>query len=118
MKLLSFITLTALSLSALAGGNSELEPRHLKVIERAIKDQCHLRKITPTKISTEARENRIDQGVIDFDYITYLEVKNEFDQGQYDLYSITVISHYTDAYDHHSRVWGIYSISSVKCDLN
>lgn len=117
MKMLSILTFLTLSLPALAISNSGLELRHQEAIRAAVKKQCHLRKVSLNEIKTEATPNRIDQGILDYDFISVLEAKNEFDQGQFDYYRVTVESHYSDAYDHDSRNWGLYHVSSVKCEL-
>ncbi len=117
MKLVSILSLAALSFSALAINNSSLEPRHQAAIEAAVKKQCDMKKIALTEIESEATPNRIDQGILDYEYVTVLEGKNQFDQGQFDYYRVTVESYYSDSYDHDARDWGSYSVSSVKCEL-
>lgn len=117
MKLVSILSLAALSFSALAINNSSLEPRHQAAIEAAVKKQCDMKKLSLTEIESEATPNRIDQGILDYEYVTVLEGKNQFDQGQFDYYRVTVESYYSDSYDHDARDWGSYSVSSVKCEL-
>lgn len=117
MKLVSILSLAVLSFSALAINNSTLEPRHQAVIKEAVKKQCNMKKISLTEIESEATPNRIDQGILDYDYVTVLEAKHQFDQGQFDYYRVTVKSHYGDLYDHDARDWGTYYVSSVKCEL-
>lgn len=117
MNLLTLILSLLLSTSAFAINDSALDVRHQMVIKKAILKECSLQRTQLKEIRTFANARRIDQGILDFDYITELEAEEWIDQGIKDYYRITIESHYSDSYDHSTKEWGIYYISSITCKL-
>lgn len=117
MKTLTLTLGLLFSLSSFAIKNSQLDSRHQQVIKKSVMEHCHLRRSQFEEMNTNAIARRVDQGILDYDYTTVLKVSEWIDQGLTDSYKVTVQSDYSDSYDHETRQWGIYSVSSVRCEL-
>ncbi len=117
MKTLALTLVTLVSTSAFAIGNSNLDKRHQAAIKKAVIEQCSFRQGTFEEVKTDSTPIRVDQGILDYDYVTVLKAVDRVDQGVFDDYIVTVKSHYSDSYDHEARDWGHYYVSSVKCEL-
>lgn len=111
--------ITFLSVSAFAApGDTELERRHMDLIEKAVKEKCSLRLGSVRQISTKVTPHKIDQGITDYSYETVVEAIDRIDQGVIDFYRVEVKSEYADIYDHVNKDWGVYSVSFVgSCEL-
>lgn len=117
MKTLALTLATLISMSAFAIENSQLEERHQETIKKAVIEKCSFRRAKFIEIKSEATPIRVDQGILDFNYVTKLKVEDRIDQGIKDDYLVTIESHYYDSYDHDEKDWGIYRVSSVQCEL-
>lgn len=112
----SFLMLALLiSQSSFAAiSQSKLEDRHQGLIEEAITNNCgNFRELT--QVSSTEEVIVIDQGIRDSRFVTVLSGLQRLDQNIFDQYTITVVSEYADMYDHETKNWGAYSVSSVKC---
>lgn len=103
---------TQLSFGAIE--NSTLNKKHQDLIEKAILNNCG-NVIALAQLSSKGEETRIDQGIVDIDYVSILTGKVKFEQVIYDNYTITVESSYSDVYDHSNKDWGVYTVKSVSC---
>lgn len=111
---LLFLTLVTSKVSYAALANSTFELRHQNLIETAIETNCGtMRDLTVVESKEEII--RVDQGITDVNYVTVLTGKQRMDQNIFDTYTITVTSEYADMYDHSTKEWGAYFVSSVKC---
>lgn len=111
--LISFL-FVQFAMAAIPGSSYEL--RHQNIIESALSKNCgNFRNLQ--QVSSHEVVIRIDQGIQDVKFITVLTGEQRYDQNLFDTYKITVESYLSDAYDHGSREWGIYSIDSVKCEM-
>lgn len=109
------LTIFTSSLSFAGIGDSQYEARHITVIEKAIARECGRMKEL-TQVSSKSVTRKIDQGITDIDYTTVLTGLRTIDQSQpADSYKIIVKSTLSDSYDHESRNWGSYYVSSVTC---
>lgn len=119
MKMFALTILATLSVSAFADPrDTNLEKRHMDLIEKAVKEKCSLRRGSVKALNTKVTPHRIDQGIIDYSYVTIVEATDRVDQGVTDLYSVEVRSEYSDMYDHANKDWGVYSVTSVgNCEL-
>lgn len=118
MKALIFALVSLVSVSAFAViKDSQLDLRHQALIEKAITEQCSMRRASFVELNTKITPVRVDQGILDYRYETVLEVTDRVDQGVFDLYTVTVESKYSDMYDHQAQTWGAYSVQSVKCEM-
>lgn len=109
-----FLTLVTSQLSFAALTNSSYELRHQDLIQNAIEKNCgHMRDLSVVESKEEII--RVDQGITDVNYVTVLTGQQRMDQNIFDTYTITVTSEYADMYDHASKEWGAYFVSSVKC---
>lgn len=116
MKALILTIVSVLSVSAFANiENSKFEKRHQDLIKKSIIENCSMRRASFVELSNKTKTIRVDQGIIDYEYETVLEVTDRVDQGVSDLYTVTVKSSYSDMYDHSSQNWGAYSVESVNC---
>ena len=106
------LVISQTTMAAITTG-SDLEVRHLNVIEKAIVAECgnffNLKQLSSVKELI-----KVDQGITDAKFETILEGKQKFDQF-IDKYVITVKSEYSDSYDHSTKEWGSYHVSSVNC---
>lgn len=111
------IVLTVLIVSQFASAqikNSQKEARHQSVVLAAVEQSCGtMNDLVEVAQKTEAVQ--VDQGVTDIVYTTVLTAKAPIDQLMTVDYEISVASKYTDAYDHSSGEYGIYSVESVIC---
>lgn len=117
MKLFTLSLATLFSISAFAIENSKLSPRHQAAIKNAISNQCSFRLASFKELITESTPIRVDQGILDYEYVTTLIATDRIDQGIRDHYKVTVYSNYYDSYDHEAKDWGIYQVESVKCEF-
>ncbi len=119
MKMFALTILATLSVSAFADPrDTNLEKRHMDLIEKAVKEKCSLRRGSVKPISTKVTAHKIDQGITDYSYVTVVEATDRVDQGVTDLYLVEVKSDYADMYDHTNKDWGVYSVLSVgNCEL-
>ncbi len=108
------LVISLFSLNLFAATEVQLSARHLAKIKQSIAQKCALRGKF-VQISTVVEEVRVDQGKTDFNYQTVFKHRDWIDQGIFDDYSVEVISHYADMYDHAEAEWGYYSVSSVEC---
>lgn len=115
MKIAALLLALATSqVSFAALTNSSYELRHQDLLEKAIEKNCGtMRDLTVVESKEEII--RVDQGITDVNYVTVLTGKQRMDQNIFDTYTITVTSEYADMYDHSSKEWGAYFVSSVKC---
>ncbi len=113
MKFLIALTLTMLSFSALA---STITPRHMSVITKTVAEKCYFSSKL-TEVSTTVREDRVDQGVVDYYYSSEFTAVVRIDQGVFDTYRVEVESAIYSAYDHEARDWGLIAVESVKCTM-
>ena len=117
MKNLMILALTlASSVSFASISNSSYEKNHLVAIEKAIKSNCG-RFLELEEVSSTVKKIKVDNGITDYNYITVLEGLYRVDQGVFDKYQITIQSDYTDAYNHSTKDWGIYSVNSISCTM-
>ena len=113
--LIGFIALT--SVSAFASlSNTGYEARHITVVEKALEKNCGTFKNLELVAKSE-EVIRVDQGIRDVYYTTVLTGDKRLDQNTFDTYEITIKSEYADMYDHTNKDWGVYSVTSVSCDL-
>lgn len=117
MKSIAFTLATLVSMSAFAISNSTLDKRHQAAIEKKVFEECSFRRGSLEELKVIETPNRIDQGILDYDYVVTLKGIDRVDQGIQDEYLVTVKSHYSDGYDHNDREWGSYYVTSVKCEL-
>lgn len=109
-----FFALALSQVSFAALSNSTYELRHQDLIENAIEKNCgHMRDLAVVESKEEII--RVDQGITDVKYVTVLTGQQRMDQNIFDTYTITVSSDFADMYDHSSKEWGAYFVSSVKC---
>ncbi len=94
--------------------NSANEARHLTLIEDAIQQNCG-RMTELTQVAQKEIKTSIDQGITDVTYTTLITGTQRSDQMYFDKYEITVESEKADMYDHVTKNWGAYSVSSVSC---
>lgn len=107
-------TLLATQASFAAISESKLEDRHQSLIEEAISKNCG-RFSGLTQLTNTEEVIVVDQGIRDSKFLTVLTGLQRLDQNIFDRYTITVNSEYADMYDHETKNWGAYSISSVSC---
>lgn len=113
--LIGFIALT--SVSAFASLNKTgYEARHISVVEKALEEKCGRFKNLELVEKSEVVD-RVDQGIRDVYYTTVLTGKKRLDQNIFDTYEIIIKSEYADMYDHTNQDWGVYSVSSVSCEM-
>lgn len=117
MKTLAFILATLVSVSAFAIENSKLTKRHQEVIKKAVYESCSLHNAIFEEIKSIETPHRIDQGILDYSYVTILKAVNSLDDNTQVNYLLTVESYYSDSYDHNDRDWGIFLVNSVYCEL-
>lgn len=113
MKFLIALSLAVLSISALASSHSE---RHLAAITKAVAEKCFIASKL-TEVKTIVREDRVDQGVVDYYYSSEFTAVVRIDQGVFDTYRVAVESAIFSAYDHEARDWGLIAVDSVKCTM-
>ncbi len=95
---------------------SDYSKRHNTVLDRAIINKCgHFWDYV--LVSSEEEVTQIDQGIRDVKFTTVLSAVRKIDQGIWDNYKITIVSDYADTYDHNEKDWGIYTVTSVRCEL-
>ena len=113
--LVSALLGSMLALNAQAGiKQSELESRHLGLIESAVNEKCSIYgDLVQTDVKSE--NVRVDQGITDVYYTVQLEGKVRVDQMIFDVYDITVKTALFDQYDHSTGNWGSYEVLSVDC---
>jgi hypothetical protein len=109
-----FLIFTQAALASIPG--SDLEVRHQELIMKAIDNKCGS-MFNLKQIKSTAKEIRIDQGIIDFEFITVIEGTLKIDQGFFVDYLVTVKSYYSSSYDHEAQDYGVYSIDDLSCDL-
>jgi len=117
MKLTLILLALVTSTSSFAKiSNSSYESRHLNMIEKAITNECGLfYKLTQIESSEEIIQ--VDQGIRDVIYSTKIEAIDRIDQGVFDEYEVKVVSEYADMYDHSNQDWGVFSVTSVTCQM-
>lgn len=93
---------------------SAYDKRHQEAITKAITSNCGINGVVIQLSSLEAPV-KVDQGIIDFDFITEIMVRQALDQYQFDEYPVTVYSSYSDHYDHSAQNWGRYQVTKVVC---
>ncbi len=113
MKFLIALILSVLSISAFA---SSLSERHMRAINKAVAEKCFFASKL-TEVKTTVREDRVDQGVIDYYYSSEFTAVVRIDQGVFDTYHVAVESAIFSAYDHDARDWGLIAVESVKCTM-
>lgn len=94
--------------------NSANEARHLTLIEDAIQQNCG-KMIDLTQVAQKEVQISVDQGVTDIKYTTLITGTQRSDQMYFDKYEITVESEKADMYDHVTKNWGAYGVTSVSC---
>lgn len=94
---------------------SQFETRHQDLILDAVQKKCFLRG-NSTLISTTEQNINIDNGIVDVQYTTELNVEDTVDQNMTIQFKVTVQSLKSDMYDHVSKNWGAYSVLSVHCE--
>lgn len=113
MKLLT-VALILMSQLAFANQTQSLEQRHVELITRSVVDSCG--KFRNLKIASISKNKvKIDQGIVDYEYLVMLTGEQRMDQNIFDKYVITVESYYYDGYDHATKELGSYSIKDIKC---
>lgn len=116
-KMLTVLSLLVTQASFAAISNSTLEARQADLIEASITEQCgYFRDLT--EVSTSKTIISVDQGIKDIKFVSVFEGLQRMDQNIFDKFEIVVESEYSDMYDHASKDWGVYSVSSVKCTMN
>lgn len=116
MKKYVLILLTMVAQAAFAGQGVVLEPRHTKLMEQEIVNECGT--FRNLKVLSVAEEKiKVDQGIIDANYVTVLTGEQRYEQNIFEDYIITVESKYYDGWDSATGEHGSYSIESVKCKL-
>ncbi|MBY0553632.1 hypothetical protein K2P97_03830 [bacterium] len=115
MKTLSVVFLLLLSqISSAAIKFSAYDLRHQEAIEKAIIGNCGVNGVI-IQLSSLESPIKVDQGIIDFNYVTEIMVRQGVDQYQFDEYPVTVYSSYSDNYDHSTQNWGVYHVTKVVC---
>lgn len=94
--------------------NSANEARHQTLIEDAIQQNCG-RMTELTQIGQLEIKTSIDQGITDVTYTTLLTGSQRYDQVHMNQYEITVESTKADMYDHTTKNWGAYGVTSASC---
>lgn len=114
MKALLIALVTLASVSGFAANQAALETRHYDLIVKNINEVCGSFRGLQV-VNVEKETIRVDQGIIDANYVTTLVGEQRMDQNIFDEYTITVYSSYSDSYDHSAKDWGSYSVDSVRC---
>lgn len=116
MKTVFFILASLLTFNAFAFRGiekSNLSPIHQQKIESAILKSCtNLYRYRLIQRDQNVVYNRVDQGIVDKYFTTYIEVITRIDQIE-DHYIVVVKSSISDAYDHQTRDWGIINVESI-----
>jgi len=113
MKFIIALILTAHSFTALA---TTIEQRHMAAIAKAVAKSCYIGSKL-TQVKTTVREDRVDQGVVDYYYSSEFTAVVRIDQGVFDTYRVDVESAIFSAYDHVEQDWGMIEVKSVKCTM-
>lgn len=107
MKAFIVSLVAILSFSAFAQiEGSSFEKRHQKLIRDALTVQCDVPTAWLIQVSNKTTSHEVDQGIIDYKYVTEIEVEGNG--------IVTVLSSYSDHYDHADQAWGSYSIDAIK----
>ncbi len=107
---LSAILITNLASATIEG--SKYEERHQSAIEKSIYEQCGITGQLFELGSVQVKDS-IDNGITDIHYTTSILVRSRIDQGLFDEYTFVVQSNFSDAYDHGSKNWGVYTVDSI-----
>lgn len=111
------IVLSVLVVSQLVSAqikNSQKEARHQSVVLAAIEQNCGTMNDL-VEVAQKSHAVKVDQGITDIVYSTVLTATSPVDQLMTVNYEISVASKYTDAFDHATGEYGIYSVESVFC---
>ena len=63
------------------------------------------------ELETKVLKHQVDQGVVDYSFHSVFQVVNREDGRHHEVYQIQIDSLYSDAYDHASQEWGVYSLT-------
>ncbi|EPZ49455.1 hypothetical protein M902_0905 [Bacteriovorax sp. BAL6_X] len=114
---MKFILVALMTLSASASIiNSTFEARHNDKIIDAIINNCNVMKDL-TLVSTKKVKVVIDQGIVDYKFISTFTGKQRYDQNMFDHYEITIESWLYDGYDQETKKANWYNVESVKCEM-
>lgn len=107
-----FITLSTFASLTSTG----YEARHVELLKSALNNSCgSFRNLE--LVSKDEEIIRVDQGIRDVKYTTVLTGERRMDQNIFDTYEIVIKSEYSDMYDHANKDWGVYSVTSVNCEM-
>lgn len=116
MKQVLTIILAIGAFATIATANTHADPRHQSALFTAIENQCgSFRNLEITSVVEE--QIRVDNGIMDVEFVTTLAGEQRYEQNMFDSYIIVVKSSYADMYDHTTKNWGAYSVNSVTCVL-
>lgn len=106
MKAFIISLLAVLSFSAIAQiDNSDLDVRLQNKIRAALVVKCDVPNAWLFQVSNKTTVHHVDNGITDYTFETEIEVEGNG--------VVTVLSSYSDAYDHVEQNWGIYSVDSI-----
>jgi hypothetical protein len=107
MKAFIVSLLAVFSFSAMAEiSNSELNPRHQKVIRTALVEKCDVPNAWLIQVSNQTTAHRVDNGITDYTFETEIEVEGNG--------VVTVLSAYYDGFNHAEQNWGTYTVESIQ----
>lgn len=113
---LSFSALVAVGqLTYAAMKNSDYDKRHQRSLIEAVRKQCGVPVENATVTQSVTHLVPVDQGIHDTLYVTTFQFLVPIDQGVFDLVEARTESYYRDHYDHQSKDWGVYEVTSVTC---
>ncbi|POB13426.1 MULTISPECIES: hypothetical protein [Pseudomonadati] len=114
---MKFILVALMTLSASASIiNSTFEARHNDKIVDAIINECNVMKDL-TLVATKKEKVVVDQGIVDYKFVSTFTGKQRYDQNMFDHYEITVESWLFDGYDHNTKEANWYYVDSVECEM-
>ena len=94
--------------------NSKYEVVHQQSIEESVVQACGIAGVL-TQESSDQQLVSVDNGVNDIYFTTVLKVSTKMDQFSGEN-TVVVKSVLTDAYNHETKNWGVYSVESVVCN--
>lgn len=99
-----------LVLSGLVHAVDSGEVRHQLLLKQAAMKQCQVTKAYSEWVLLSTKQIQIDQGVIDYDFVSEIRLVDVISQAEY---RVQINSNYRSTYDHTAQEWGQFSIDSV-----
>lgn len=108
----AFAAILTTNLASATIEGSTYEERHQAAIEKSIYEKCGLSGQL-LQVASQQTEVRIDNGNTDINFTTAIIVRSRIDQNIFEDFNVIVQSLFSDAYDHESKNWGVYSVDTV-----